>query len=146
MFGVFFMEWVYIGMWHVCFFLWEGVYYLWTIDKLISFTSNKVTELQNIHWYRYKPSNNSSQCSILLCFYKQLLKIFWFQTDPTVRPYSICRTVRPCGVVRSVNRQMSQYERNQCSERALKSESNSILTICKINKEALVTLYALFDW
>ena len=46
---------------------------------------------------------------------------------------------------KSVSRQMSQYERNQCSERALKRESNSILTICKINKEALVTLYALFD-
>ena len=46
---------------------------------------------------------------------------------------------------KSVSRQMSQYERNQCSERALKRESNSILTICKINKEALVTLYTLFD-
>ena len=46
---------------------------------------------------------------------------------------------------RSVSRQMSQYERNQCSERVLKRESNSILTICKINKEAVVTLYALFD-
>ena len=37
------------------------------------------------------------------------------------------------------------YERNQCSERPLKRELNSILTICKINKEAVVTLYALFD-
>ena len=46
---------------------------------------------------------------------------------------------------KSVSRQMSQYERNQFSERALKRESNSILTICKINKEAVVTLYALFD-
>ena len=46
---------------------------------------------------------------------------------------------------KSVSRQMSQYERNQCSKRALKRDSNSILTICKINKEAVVTLYALFD-
>ena len=39
---------------------------------------------------------------------------------------------------KSVSRQMSQYERNQCSERALKRESNSILTICEINEEVLV--------
>ena len=38
------------------------------------------------------------------------------------------------------------YERNQCNERALKRKSNSILTIYKINKEALVTLYDLLDW
>ena len=46
---------------------------------------------------------------------------------------------------KSVSRQMSQYERNQCSERALERESNSVLTICKISKEVLVTLYTLFD-
>ena len=46
--------------------------------------------------------------------------------------------------VKRVNHQMSQCERNQCSERALKRNSNSILTICKMNKEALVTL-TLFD-
>ena len=46
--------------------------------------------------------------------------------------------------VKPVNHQMSQYERNQCSERAVKRESNSILIICKIHKEALATLCALF--
>ena len=47
--------------------------------------------------------------------------------------------------VKRVNHQMSQFERNQCSERALKRESNSIPTICKIRKEALASLYTLFD-
>ena len=47
--------------------------------------------------------------------------------------------------VKPVNHQMSQYERNQCSVRALKRELNSILTICKISKETLVTLCALID-
>ena len=47
--------------------------------------------------------------------------------------------------VKSVNHQMNQFERNQCSERALKRESNSILTICKIRKKALASLYTLFD-
>ena len=47
--------------------------------------------------------------------------------------------------VKRVNHQMNQFERNQCSERALKRESNSILTICKIRKEALASLYTLFD-
>ena len=35
--------------------------------------------------------------------------------------------------VKRVNHQMNQFERNQCSERALKRESNSIFTICKIH-------------
>ena len=50
-----------------------------------------MTKCQNIHWYCYRP------CSIVLCWYKSLLKIFRFQTDPSVRPYSICHSVRPCG-------------------------------------------------
>ena len=69
-----------------------------------------------------------------------------YTTNESGTQYHILGVMIVCGNGgRSVSRQMSQYERNQCSERVLKRESNSILTICKINKEALVTLYALFD-
>ena len=48
--------------------------------------------------------------------------------------------------VKPVTHQMGQYERNQCICRAaLKRASNSILTICKLSKETLVKICALFD-